>query len=106
MRLYHATHWRNVLSIRRAGLRPDCSQGRLRAVWFCQRRDRFRAVLHVCQRHGWAPDEIVVITLEVPEATVRRSGHSWLRYTTRIVPGDAIRLLSPVRFTIDEGRDA
>lgn len=61
MPLYHVTHRRNIASIRRVGVDPAFSRGRMRCVYVV-RGDRIGwAVAHCIARHDWTPKSLVVL---------------------------------------------
>ena len=72
--LLHATHRRNLPSIRRLGVSPAFSQGPRAECWFCARSRRAWAVEHVAERHGWPPADVVVVRVSVPRDLLTRRG--------------------------------
>lgn len=72
MMLRHATPRCNLASIRRTGVDPARSQGRLRACWWHEADATPWAVLHTIRRHGGRVEDVVVIEVDVPERWLRR----------------------------------
>lgn len=68
--LYHWTHYENLPSILRVGIRPDRATGKRKRVWACTFKRIHWANEHVCELHGWGP-------LELRLLIVRRAFEKW-----------------------------
>ena len=86
MRLRHATTKTALRSIRRHGVDPGRSQGRLRACWWHEADRTAWAVLHTVRRHGGRVEDVVVIEVDVPEQWLRQhqSGLYYCLDTVRV----------------------
>jgi hypothetical protein len=82
--LRHATHRQNLDSIKSAGLRKVFAQGALKACWLHSASNSAWAAMHVARRHGWAVEDVVIVTVRVPRAWLKRTATRGLWY----VPGD------------------
>jgi len=71
--LYHWTPRRTQSRVRREGLRSDLALGSLKAVWACSRSKIGWALSHVAARHGFTPDEFVLVQITVPRRQIRKS---------------------------------
>lgn len=111
--LYHWTHRKNLRSILRTGLDPRRSQGAADLVWACTDRRIGWALGHVAAKHGWPPDDMVLLEIDrdagewartawdnvfitpvvVPAANITRvrCGHTedWTRITASVASPDA-----------------
>lgn len=65
MKLYHATHKKNLDSIREKGLDSSYATGKTHCVWMHTASMHAWAALHVCHRHNWRPEDIVFIEINV-----------------------------------------
>lgn len=70
---YHATHVRNVPSIRWTGLSRHFSTARRKAVWCVGRDGLWWAVRHVCVRHGWREEDVVLIPFTTTLTEAKRT---------------------------------
>lgn len=68
---YHVTHKSNVANIRRRGLQPGYSRGKLRAIWLS---DKPSAALvgHIASAHGWKISDMRVVLVRVIRARCNR----------------------------------
>lgn len=98
--VYHWTHESNLGSIITHGVDPSFSEGKLLASWFCGPSRLGWALCHVANRHGWDPDEMICLRIEVDSSTLKRTCNTgvWTR-TVATLPGD----LKAVRFHQWEG---
>jgi hypothetical protein len=90
MLLRHATPARNLAGILRCGLLTAKSRGKLPAVWLVSPGKSSWAVLHVIKRHGGRVETTVVLEVDVPRGSLRRS-RKGLRYVLRDVPPERIK---------------
>lgn len=65
MLLYHVTSLRRWQVICWQGLWPITSQGARPVVWLCSRSKLMRSARCVLRAHGWRPDDLVVIRVQV-----------------------------------------
>ena len=72
MQLYHATPKANLDCIRREGLDPNRSQGKLKVVWLHTQSRRDWAILHTSMRHKCDISEVAIIEVNVPRSKIRR----------------------------------
>jgi len=86
----HATPRRNLPSIFRSGLNPTLARGKKKAVWLHTSTQTCWAILHVARRHHTPADEIVVLTLRVRRATVRRTNRKGIWTCEQVIPPEAI----------------
>jgi hypothetical protein len=95
--LRHATFRRNLESIRARGLLAALARGKLKAVWLHSSARSAWAACHVVRRHGGRIEDVVILEVRVPRASLRRSARAGLWYTTGDIPPGCIRSL----FTFD-----
>ena len=72
MLLHHVTTKTCVPSIRKSGLRPAYSRGKMRAVWFASTAMRAWALGHVGIERGYTLEKLVILTVRVPRGWLRR----------------------------------
>jgi RNA:NAD 2'-phosphotransferase (TPT1/KptA family) len=94
MLLRHATLARNLPSILRRGLLSSKSKGKIKAVWLHSPAASTWAALHTIRRHGGRIEDVVIIELEVPRRTLRRSRKRLWYATGNIPPACFRRLIS------------
>lgn len=98
IRLLHATELRNLASIRKRGLLPGKATRRRKAVWLAGETEERWAVKHCVQNRNCRPDEVCVLTVEVPADWVR--GHRYgLFFCERVIPPGCIRSIK--RYTAE-----
>lgn len=91
-------HWTSRSALDRivwTGLDPDYAEGKLKVVWFCDYSRVAYALGHIAYRHGWTPDEMVL--LRFPCLGVSYAYTAWPGIFTsdrrvRIGRGCAVRL--------------
>lgn len=86
MILHHTTNARNLSNILRRGLLTAYSQGKLPAVWLHTSDKTSWAFLHCVKRHGGKIEDIVCITVNIPDELVKRSSADGLFYTLEDCP--------------------
>lgn len=79
MILRHATTKSSLSAITDSGkLDPECSQGKLKAVWLHSPSRTAWAILHVQARHKVSVDDVVVLELQIARRqVVRRKSGLW-----------------------------
>jgi hypothetical protein len=65
MIFYHATHKTNVPSILKYGLRLEFAQCAPEAIWAVLPGAVKEAIAHAARRHGWKPEDMAVIRIEI-----------------------------------------
>lgn len=88
--LYHATHVRNLESIREKGLLKSYSTGRSQLVWLHSKIMWSYAVHHVSERHGWEPADVVIIEVDVRYVHTRASRWHGIFNLAEDVPAEAL----------------
>lgn len=73
--LYHWTHKDNLPSIYGFGLDPARATGERLLVWACEESRIGWALCHIANRHGWHPDDMVLIRLQFSRVNWKRT--SW-----------------------------
>lgn len=58
---YHWTHKSLLASVLETALDPEFAQGKMKVVWWCEWSKVGYALGHIAARHGWAPDDMVLI---------------------------------------------
>lgn len=71
--MYHVTHRRNRASIWIHGVHPGFTQGRQQITWWATGAALAWAKNHVCERHGWSPDDLAVFVISLPLAVFTRT---------------------------------
>ena len=90
MILRHACPERALASIRRGGIDPARSRGKLIACWLHGASRTPWAVVHVEGRHEVRGRQVVVVEVDVPRSWLRRWGRG-LWYCTRVIPPERFR---------------
>ena len=72
MRLYHATHKRNLESIHENGINPSFSKVKEACIWLHTRSKTEWAKLHTAKRYSVPIAEIVIIAIEIPRSRLTR----------------------------------
>jgi hypothetical protein len=73
MTLFHWTPRKNLAAILKRGLLPHYAVGNKRTVWACRRTKAAWALLHVAMRHGFDPDQFVLIEVKVTHSKIRKT---------------------------------
>lgn len=85
--LYHWTHFVNFESIADIGLDPSYAEGKLCVVWVCEHNRIGWAMSHIAARHGWNPDDMVLIRIRRKDVSWTATAYPGVYTTTRkIVP--------------------
>ena len=84
--VYHWTHRTNLTSILTTGLDPAYSEGRAHLAWVCGPRRIGWALQHIAMRHGWEPDEMVLLKINGDLPCLRDSGRQYLYNTRDVIP--------------------
>ena len=87
----HATTLRDLPSIRKHGLLTRYHRLRRPAVWLCSHHMGGWAAAHAMRRHRLAPQDVVLVYVELPRSAVRRFRHRGLYWCPADVPPSAIR---------------
>ena len=90
MKLRHATPTGNLESILSAGLQPDRSRGKRKAVWLHSPSKTTWAILHTMKNHAVTMEAITVIELDVPRSWLVRAQKGLWR-CARVIEPERIR---------------
>ena len=91
MIVYHATHRRNVPGILKHGLLVSLHQLKTPAVWVYARGDHSWAIVHMLTRHGAGVEDVVILSLRVPDSWLVHSHRPRLFAVKRDIPPHRIR---------------
>ena len=91
--IYHWTHRDNVESILRIGVDPSMATGELYAVWGCRLAKLCWAREHVCSRHGWSPEDVVLLRLDVRRYRCYRTAWPQVFYTPQHISPDNVSVV-------------
>ena len=83
--VYHWTHRGNLESIMREGIDPAYSEGRAHLAWACGPRKIGWAMAHIALRHGWAPDELVLLKINGDIPALKASSTMWVFNTREVI---------------------
>lgn len=86
MILHHTTNKANLRSILRRGILTLYSEGKMPAVWLHTADKTSWAFLHCVKRHAGRIEDIVCITVNIPDELVKRSSADGLFYTLSDCP--------------------
>lgn len=88
--VYHWTHRKNLRGIAGEGLNPKYATGKIKLVWACEPDRIGWALLHVCERHGWNPDDMILLRVQTGCMTWRRSAWQSVYNCASLVPPDML----------------
>lgn len=93
--LYHATHRRNLVGIVTEGISPVYATGKMKAVWLHSYSRVSWARAHVCTRHNWSEEDVVVLRLPAEVPVVRFGPVAGVWWTGQVIPASVLSVLHP-----------
>ena len=88
--VYHWTHRSNLPSIMREGIDPAYSEGRAHLSWVCGPRRIGWALAHIAQRHGWEPDDMVLLKVDGDLPSLRPTFMAYVYNSREVIPPASI----------------
>jgi RNA:NAD 2'-phosphotransferase (TPT1/KptA family) len=99
--LCHATHKRNLASIKKYGLLARKATRRRKAVWLASEASEDWAAKHCLANNICHLEDIIIITVEVPAEWLRGCRYDRLWYVPRDIPVSCLRRVKRVE-TVEE----
>jgi hypothetical protein len=91
--LYHWTHKKHLKSILALGLDPSFASGEMWAVWGCTAKRIDWARDHVCSRHRWSEDDVILLRCMVGSVWTYRTCWDGVYYTPGKIDPELIQVV-------------